>query len=151
IYRLGWYGGLGGRKMTWLDGKNGAVTQVTLGSVKQRIPGVGANQAIDCLAPPDPLWPGDSTKWHPWPCSYSLNVPDDWVSGVYLARLTTIPTSGSGKQSFSIFVVREDGRSSDLYVQSSVATYETYNPWGGMAIYDWPSHPPTWPTSFASL
>jgi hypothetical protein len=55
----------------------------------------------------------------------------DWVSGVYVAKLT----AGSGKQSYIIFVVRDDARSSPYLVQSSVTTYQAYNEWGGTSTY----------------
>src|SRR5882672_3294681 len=50
IYRLGWYGGLGGRQMTWLH--EGFPTQTLLtNSVKQPIPNMSADSLVDCLQP----------------------------------------------------------------------------------------------------
>jgi hypothetical protein len=40
-----------------------------------------------------------------------------------------------GKQSYSIFVLRDDGGTSDLLFQTSVTTYAVYNPWGGYSGY----------------
>jgi hypothetical protein len=54
--------------------------------------------------------------------------PTDWASGFYLAKLTGLL---SGKQSYIIFVVRDDSRPSQFLFQSSVTTYEAYNEWGG--------------------
>jgi hypothetical protein len=56
-----------------------------------------------------------------------LSVPSTWVSGFYLVKLQ----ASSGKQSYIIFVVRNDGRQSDLFFQASVTTYQAYNAWGG--------------------
>lgn len=126
--------------------------------MKQKVPVVGGDPTngyiIDCLTAPDSAWPNNGSTWHPWQSSYALNVPPDWVSGVYLARLTTLPVSGSGKQAFVIFVVREDDRGSDLFIQTSVATYQAYNPWGGNSIYWYPYqqlHPDTLPATVVSF
>src|SRR5262249_44946717 len=71
-----------------------------------------------------------------WTNPYILQIPNDWVSGVYLAKLTN---SGDGKQSYIVFVVREDSRASDFLFQSSVTTYQAYNSWGGKSLYDFNS------------
>lgn len=121
IYRMGWYGGLGARKMG---------STITLASVKQPVPGMDpATGLVDCLLPA-PANPNG-----PWQSSYSFTVPCDWVSGVYLAKLTTMPT---GKQSYIHFVVRDDYRPSDFLFQCSVSTYQAYNPWGGNSVYPYP-------------
>lgn len=44
----------------------------------------------------------------------------------------------SGKETYIIFVVRDDSRSSDLLFQTIVTTYEAYNVWGGKSLYDGP-------------
>ncbi len=44
----------------------------------------------------------------------------DWLSGVYLVKLTELNTH---KQSYIVFVVREDSRKADLLFQQSVTTY----------------------------
>jgi hypothetical protein len=49
-----------------------------------------------------------------------------------LAKLTA---SSTGKQSYIIFVVRDDSSSSDLLFQQSTNTYQAYNPWGGKSLY----------------
>ena len=66
-----------------------------------------------------------------WTSQYTLTIPDDWVSGVYLAKLT----GSSGKQSYIIFVVRDDDRVSDFLFISSVNTFHAYNNWGGKSLY----------------
>ena len=71
-----------------------------------------------------------------WQVSYTLSTrtddPHEWLSGVYLAKLTG---TASGKQSYIIFVVREDERGSDFLFQSSVTTFQAYNNWGGKSTY----------------
>ncbi|WP_231510383.1 N,N-dimethylformamidase beta subunit family domain-containing protein [Fischerella sp. PCC 9605] len=118
IFRMGWYGGAGGRQI--------APTVIRPG-VKQPPPIVDRSTGfIEC----------------DWIEPYVLKIPDDpddptlWASGIYLAKLTA---SVSGKQSYIIFVVRDDRRPSDILFQSSVTTYQAYNNWGGVSLYRWNS------------
>lgn len=130
IFRMGWYSGLGGRQMTWTN-SGSAVQSLSLHGVRRLKPemvsGGDYDGLIDCLNQTD-------TNRN-WTVSYVLNVPADWVSGVYLVKLTALH---SLKQSYIIFVVREDARSSDFICQLSFATYQAYNPWGGSSVYDYP-------------
>jgi len=106
IFRMGWYGGLGGRRVTGAVERKGGT---------QPMPEPDADGMIRCN----------------WSESYSLVIPKNWVSGFYLARITGKP---SGKQNHVIFVVREE-RKADLLFQSSVTTYQAYNNWGGKSLY----------------
>ncbi|MBW4613022.1 MAG: hypothetical protein KME21_07005 [Desmonostoc vinosum HA7617-LM4] len=118
IFRMGWYGGAGGRQITPAIVRNG---------IKQPPPIIDvATGLIEC----------------DWQDPYTLKIPQDsnnsteWTSGFYLAKLTA---SQSGKQSYIIFVVRDDSRPSDILFQSSVTTYQAYNNWGSMSLYRWNS------------
>ncbi|BAY43429.1 Ig domain protein group 1 domain protein [Scytonema sp. HK-05] len=118
IFRMGWYAGSGGRQMAPV---------ITRKRVQQPPPLVNeATGLIECN----------------WKDPYVLKIPynpadpSQWASGVYLAKLTA---SKSGKQSYIIFVVRDDSRASDILFQSSVTTYQAYNNWGGMSLYRWNS------------
>lgn len=117
VFRMGWYGSVGGRKMLPTISKTNGT--------KQPVPAADSNGMIDCLAGATP-----------WTLSHTLAIPSHWISGVYLAKLREL---GSGRESYIIFVVREDGRSSDLYFQTSVTTYQAYNPWGGKSLYNYPT------------
>lgn len=113
IYRMGWYGGAGARLV-----KGG----IRLEGLRQAMP------------TPDPVTGLIECDWVP---SYDLvttnpDDPSDWMSGVYLAKLTGAP---SGKQSYMIFVIRDDARPSAFLFQSSVTTYQAYNGWGGKSTY----------------
>lgn len=117
IYRMGWYHGAGAR--------------LVRGGI--RLPGEQQPTPV-----PDPITGLIECRWNP---SYVLTTtnpedPTDWRSGVYLAKLTA---GVSGKQSYIIFVVREDDRASDYLFQSSVTTYQAYNNWGGKSLYDFNS------------
>lgn len=118
VYRMGWYGGLGARKVAGPFVINDAQAQPPC-------PTLDTNTGfLEC----------------DWTSSYTLTIPNnpsdptDWASGIYLAKLT----GSSGKQSYIIFVVRDDGRASDLLYQASVTTYQAYNKWGGKSLYDSP-------------
>jgi hypothetical protein len=117
VYRMGWYGGAGARLVLEFRGMIGGPRPIP----KPR--------AEDGLVECD------------WPISCRVPVGPDWVTGVYLARLTG---SRDGKQSFIPFVVREvpGGRTAHrarLLVQCSVNTWQAYNNWGGKSLYDFNS------------
>lgn len=115
IFRLGWYGGLGGRAVT---------TEISLPGLSQPTPSPAPDTGlIECA-------------WQP---SHTVTVPDDWVSGAYLAKLTAVT---SEKQNYVTFIVRDDERSSDLLFQSSVTTNQAYNNWGGKSLYQFNSTGP---------
>lgn len=106
IFRTGYYGGRGARLMTTL-GPFPGVTQPT--------PEMGEKQLHEC-------------RWTP---ATTLQIPADWVSGVYLGRLTTIPedpTKTSYWQSYVVFIVTDD-RPADILLQCSDNTWQAYNPW----------------------
>ncbi len=107
VYRMGWYGGAGARLMTQLGPLPGKV---------QPIPPIGPapGRLREC-------------QWEP---SAELTIPADWLSGVYLGKLTTVPENQSEPywQSYVIFIVRDD-RSADILFQCSDNTWQAYNRW----------------------
>jgi hypothetical protein len=108
VYRLGYYGGLGARQVLRL----GPVPAVT-----QPEPAVGPQRLREC-------------RWAP---VVELVVPDDWVSGVYLAKLTA---TASGVQSYAVVVVRDE-RPVDFVFQCSDLTWQAYNRWPDRySLYD---------------
>lgn len=109
IYRLGYYGGTGGRHMLHLGPFEGK---------EQPLPMETIERLREC-------------KWEP---SVSLKIPDNWISGVYLAKLTL---DGSLRtQSYIIFVVKQK-RKAEVLVQVSDLTWQAYNKWPGTnSIYD---------------
>ena len=108
VFRMGWYGGAGARKVT------------TLGTFP------GAHQAIPV---PDAVTGMVVCNWQK---TTTLNVPSTWVSGVYLAKLS----AANGNKSFIFFVVRNDGGTEAVAFQTSVTTYQAYNIYGGVSLYD---------------
>jgi hypothetical protein len=67
-----------------------------------------------------------------WLNPFTLVTGDNWTSGVYLAKLTE---DANNKQSYIIFVVRNDEASSHYAFQLPVTTYQAYNFWGGKSLY----------------
>lgn len=113
IFRMGWYRGLGGRKM---------LEPIQRPGIRQPMP------------EPDPLTGLIECRWSD---PVHLEIPrtadpTEWMTGVYLGRLTALP---SKKQSYLTFVVRDDERPVDLLFQSSVTTFQAYNSWGGKSLY----------------
>lgn len=107
FYRMGWYDGMGARKMPNSSVERNGFNQTT--------PTANSEGLIECN----------------WIQPYTLTVPSDWVSGVYIAKLTRLSTPA--KESYIIFVVRDDDRASDYLFQSSVTTFQAYNNWPGIA------------------
>lgn len=105
IFRMGYYGGAGARKMTTLGPFQGAT---------QPVPEIGSQRLRECH----------------WTATTEFTIPGDWPSGVYLGRLTTLTEAdGSGYwQSYVVFVVR-DSRRADVLFQVSDNTWQAYNRW----------------------
>jgi hypothetical protein len=110
IYRMGYYGGAGARLMRSLGPLQGTV---------QPTPEDGERHLIECG----------------WKVGFSLEIPESWVSGVYLGKLRTLPPRGGqyldlemASESYVIFIVRDD-RKADLLFQASDLTWLSYNRW----------------------
>jgi hypothetical protein len=132
VYRVGWYGGAGGRLMQHL----GPFTGV------QQPGGTSAGGVTSPGCPYDPAtgmiacqWTGDGLGKGSYVLDTSLptlNGTADWTSGIYLALLTTSqstfgPQGDPDHQSYIIFAIREDSRTSGILFQQAVATYQAYN------------------------
>src|SRR5438105_11041024 len=108
IYRMGYYGGAGGRLMRTYEPFKGAA---------QPDPAIGEKRLRDC-------------RWEP---SVTIKIPKDWLSGVYLGKMTSLR---EGFQSYVIFVVRDE-RPADFIFQCSDTTWQAYNRWPTQfALYD---------------
>ncbi len=107
IFRTGYYGGRGARLMTTLGPLPGKTQPVPE-------PKRGDRLLMEC-------------QWEP--CA-SLTIPPDWLSGVYLGRLTTLPAKNEQDywQSYVVFIVRDD-RPADFLFQCSDNTWQAYNRW----------------------
>jgi hypothetical protein len=108
LYRLGYYGGKGGRHLRRLGPFMGSV---------QPDPPVGEERLREC-------------RWEP---ACKMTIPHDWPSGVYLGKLTAEKET---LQSYIIFIVRDD-RPCDFLFQCSDTTWNAYNRWPDQwSLYD---------------
>jgi hypothetical protein len=108
IFRMGHYGGTGGRRMKTIEALEGK---------PQPDPPEGPKRIRDC-------------RWQP---SATFKIPADWPSGVYVGKLTA---EREKLQSYVIFIVRDDRRV-DFLFQCSDTTWQAYNRWPDhYALYD---------------
>lgn len=105
VYRLGHYGGAGGRRV--LEGTAAVGVQ-----------------------PPPVIDPTNGLLECRWSTTFSVPVGSDWRSGVYLAKAT----APDGSARYAPFIVRDD-RKADVLVIMPTATDAAYNSWGGESLY----------------
>ncbi|MEH2514174.1 VCBS repeat-containing protein [Nitrobacteraceae bacterium AZCC 1564] len=110
IYRLGYYGGMGARKVTTIQ---------HTGVQNQPAPLRDATTGLV-----------DAGNWA---VSASWAVPADAVSGVYIAKL--VRQDGTFGENHIPFIVRDDGSHSDIIFQTADQTWQAYNGWGGANFY----------------
>ena len=111
IYRLGYYSGNGARRVG---------TGVITAALPQSQPNPltdATTGLIDC---------GNWTESANWP------VPATAVSGIYLAKLIRSDNQGA---SHIVFIVRDDASTSPMFFQTSDATWQAYNAYGGNSLY----------------
>ena len=114
IYRMGYYGGNGARKVATVTGTG---PQNRAGANPTACVTDTATGLIDC---------GN------WSASASWTVPADAVSGIYFAKVVRTDTNGA---SHIVFVVRDDASTSDVLFQTSDTTWQAYNTYGGNSLY----------------
>jgi Domain of unknown function (DUF4347)/Domain of unknown function (DUF4082) len=111
-YRLGYYGGAGGRLMNSSGVLNGFTQAAYTVDSTTRL--------VECN----------------WQTSYSLQVGSNWTSGLYLSKVTDLTT---GKESQIWFVVRNDYQPAAIGFNSAFSTMAAYNNYGGYSLYDFNS------------
>jgi hypothetical protein len=112
---MGWYNGAGAERVL---GPVGGIPVVTQPPCTVTEP---ATSLLECR----------------WQSPYVVQTTAGWRSGVYLAKLTT--ETGGSRDSYVLFVVRNDASTSRLLVQVPVNTYQAYNNWGGKSLYGYNS------------
>jgi hypothetical protein len=118
IFRLGWYQGTGGRLMT----------SVQLTGKAQGYYVTSTSQLVNCpTALIDPATGLVEARWQP---SYTLTIPHDWTTGVYLVKCT----DAHGKQTYTTFDVLGN-QTAPYIVVTADTTYAAYNNWGGRSLY----------------
>ena len=111
IYRLGYYGGMGGRYITTIQ------PSATLPQNQPACLTNSATQLYDC---------GN------WGISASWAVPANAVSGIYVAAPVRGDTGGASN---IVFIVRNDASHSAVLLQTSDETWQAYNDYGGHSLY----------------
>jgi hypothetical protein len=111
IYRIGYYGGRGARLQATVRPLQAVQSQPACAEDAE-------TGLVDC---------GN------WDVSASWAVPNDAVSGVYIAKL--VREDGTTGSSHIPFVVRNDASTSDLLFQTSDTTWQAYNQYGGNSLY----------------
>jgi len=107
IYRMGYYGGTGGRLMQDLGTLTGSPQPAC-----PRVTTITNFGLTECN----------------WTAAYTLTVPTTWTSGNYLVKLIR---SDDKLESYMTFVVRNDAGAADLVLSMDVSTWQAYNMWGG--------------------
>jgi hypothetical protein len=97
LYRMGYYGGKGGRLVKSVGKLEGKL---------QVVPKAGQNNLIECR----------------WDTAYQMVIPNDWTTGVYLGKLTAADSS----QAYVVFILK-DKRKADVMFQCSDMTWQAYN------------------------
>lgn len=120
VYRMGWYGGAGGRvvrSIKNIDGENQGRWD----------PLRGVQECRTCKVDPETLLIECG-----WKRSLQIKTADDWVSGYYLVRLHEL---NSDTAAYAIFIVRDDKSETPMIVQASTNTWQAYNVWGDASTY----------------
>jgi hypothetical protein len=113
IYRLGWYGGAGARRLACIPAD---CTSTKPGRPQPNgTPGAGGIVQAG------------------WPVTDQLKIPADWTTGYLMVRF--LLRSG---QAWTTYVILRDppARHSEILVQVPVNTWQAYNGWGGMSLYE---------------
>lgn len=120
IYRMGWYDGDGGRR---LESFSGAAPRKRPEKTYS-----GPHDMVRC----------------DWDVTDTVNIPDDWVSGLYYSWVK----EETGDAAYGHpFVVKNSESSADIAVQLPLATQQAYNGWpgpekGGKSLYGFASDGP---------
>jgi hypothetical protein len=111
IYRIGYYGGNGARKITTIS------PSATLPQSQPACITDAPTRLYDC---------GN------WAVSASWQVPANATSGVYIAHLIRSDTGGD---SHIVFIVRNDSSHSGMLFQTSDESWQAYNGYGSASLY----------------
>ncbi|PYR42224.1 MAG: hypothetical protein DMF93_06310, partial [Acidobacteria bacterium] len=120
VYRLGYYGGAGARKVATTNASSASALARPAFVSPRPLQPTGPAQGCDLDAATDLF---DCGKW-PVLASWSTSGA---VSGIYIAKLTRGDTGGA---SHVVFVVRDDARQAAMVVQTSDTTWQAYNRYG---------------------
>jgi PKD repeat protein len=111
VYRIGWYGGTGGRLVY-------SQSNITI------------NNSFTCNAMDPNTGELSCSNW-----SVTTTIPSTAfpASGIYEALFTD--TGGGNIQNYVVFPIRNDSANAPILYVLPTATYEAYNTWGGKSLY----------------
>jgi YD repeat-containing protein len=109
VYRMGYYGGDGGRLVH-------TSSNFTINNDFNCLPMDANTGKVDCAN---------------WQNTYTVPSSAFTASGVYLAKITAF----NGQQTHVVFTIRDDASHSRLLYILPMATYNAYNTWGGKSLY----------------
>jgi hypothetical protein len=111
VFRMGGYGGTGGR----LYGQGGPIFAPTQ-----------AGPSFD---------PTTGLVRAGWPATFSFSTKNSdgspWLTGVYVVLLT----KSDGWQTYAIFILRDDTRHAEVALHLPTSTWHAYNDFGGESLY----------------
>ena len=110
-YRMGYYGGAGGR-LVWTSAD---------------LPGA--------VQPPFTLTPAVNMVETAWKPSLHVTTDTSWPPGQYLFKLV----ASSGFQSYIPLTIRDDSSTAAYLLDSDVTTWQAYNLYGGYDLYQGPA------------
>ena len=122
VYRIGWYRGIGGRRVACLPSCTGDEQ--------------GSAQPVPA---PDPTT-GEIVAG--WPTTDTLKIGSRWVSGYYQVRVLLTSGPEAGMSADTYVIVRRPASKTAMLVQVPVNTWQAYNSWGGKSLYDLPGLQP---------
>ncbi len=120
IYRLGWYQGTGARLIAAIPQQSGVAQGYFDGTNLNNCPTAIVDTTTHLLEAG-------------WSSSYRWQVPNNAVSGIYLAQCT----DQNGKYTYCSFVVRGNRPADYAYIRPTT-TDAAYNNWGGWSLYTVP-------------
>lgn len=119
VFRIGWYGGAGGRLLQ------------TITNLRSPAQGTWNNHEglVGCAS----CTYDSTTRLHQthWKAVYTLTIGADWVTGVYLLKMT----AANHAEGYILLVVRDDTTPTTALANVPVNTYQAYNLWGGNSLY----------------
>jgi hypothetical protein len=121
IYRIGWYGGAGGRLL---------LSMGEVGEAQGYFNWAGEALVACRTCTFDYVTHLLDTNWQP---SFSLTVLPNWVTGLYVAKLTT----REGREAYIHFTVTGNQYATYLATIPDLTT-EAYDDWGGYSLYHGP-------------
>ena len=148
LWRLGWYGGLGGREVASYSATPSvlippgwpwpgvATTGVTPSALPPQTSAPAALASADGAPPPaDSLPTYASASAANWPAALHIAITPDVVPGVYLV----VAQGPNGGPTAAPLIVRDDLGPHALTVIEPTLTWQAYNKWGDANLYQFPT------------